>query len=821
MADDAQPRRPAGPEPVSDAKKHANKLVVLSSVAKPPLNEDESLLGETPGGAKPAPPAKPEEGLIRPVGWTTRPGGTTTIIKLPPKTGVLPRLTSLSQKGPVQPPPLPVTGAPARSEDEGKRLPPIRLQPSTLPGASESESIFSIGGETSPSPEGSTMAPPPLPASVEKKSGTQALPNTVLISRSPQMSTPEEIARAAQQHPGSLIHHAPPLVAPEASAPASEEDVVPKGDAPMSSSVEMKQAEPEKTPTAPLEVRKPEAVSTVNVPLGEQVTQRLLPIPAVEIKPPAFNEVRTMRLPPRAAVSGRLKEAPAMEGAPGTTEKPSAATTPPKVFPVTPSTIPIRAEPATGAPLVAAIPPAATVQAPIKATVTPPTIPLRPAPERAKTSPVPVVAGAAGSAAAVSAARLAEERAAILERSAKGGSSGGEKKPPVPSTRAARLRKRRIVGIVAFYILFIALLPCLYFAAIYFSQETRVEGQVIPPPGMVLANQVEIVTDFRELASGISNDLASDRLIVMQDMQEKLGHVQRAQADVAAREARIRSLTDQIKAATQAQFDLVKQARDASQHVWDGPGADLDADYQSKLAALNQAIADRAKANHLQYAPDPNYFSPEVWANAYRLALYQVPAGVDATKERLWLDEQMKNWHDFTKSMDQQQNELREKATQLKLAPASKVADLKSQIDDLQSRIDGTITEEEPIKAELEQARADLAVVQAKEAGLDAKPMEKLDALPEANVTRSLPLSSRGRFSWREVQKESKYDEDEKSHVYWIFVRAYRPDGRQYWALHRFTVEKNRTVEIMIEPDSFISTKAILRPDLSPDEQEK
>ena len=135
MADDAQPRRPAGPEPVSDAKKHANKLVVLSSVAKPPVDEAESLLGEAPPGDKgpAASPAKPaEEGLIRPVGWTTRPGGTTTIIKLPPKTGVLPRLTSLSQKGQVKPPPLPAQAPCPVDDDETKRLPPIKLQPSTL-----------------------------------------------------------------------------------------------------------------------------------------------------------------------------------------------------------------------------------------------------------------------------------------------------------------------------------------------------------------------------------------------------------------------------------------------------------------------------------------------------------------------------------------------------------------------------------------------------------------------------------------------------------------------------------------------------------------
>ena len=75
------------------------------------------------------------------------------------------------------------------------------------------------------------------------------------------------------------------------------------------------------------------------------------------------------------------------------------------------------------------------------------------------------------------------------------------------------------------------------------------------------------------------------------------------------------------------------------------------------------------------------------------------------------------------------------------------------------------------------------------------------------------------RFSWREVEKDRKYGEGEKSHVFWIFARALRSDGRQYWALHRFDVDENSTTLLMIEPESFVSTRAILRPDLSPDEQ--
>lgn len=182
MADNegsSPPRRPGANEPASDAKKHASKLVVLSSVAKvPPLNDSESLLGEpNPAEAKetgslppplPRKPAPGDEGLIRPVGWTIRPGGTTTIIKLPPKTGVLPRLTSLSTAGKkpdgsslhVPPPTSPKIEPPADGEEETKRLPPVKLHAPTAAEPPEpQESLL-----TPPAPVTAPAAlPPPLP----------------------------------------------------------------------------------------------------------------------------------------------------------------------------------------------------------------------------------------------------------------------------------------------------------------------------------------------------------------------------------------------------------------------------------------------------------------------------------------------------------------------------------------------------------------------------------------------------------------------------------------------------------------------------------
>ena len=123
-----------------------------------------------------------------------------------------------------------------------------------------------------------------------------------------------------------------------------------------------------------------------------------------------------------------------------------------------------------------------------------------------------------------------------------------------------------------------------------------------------------------------------------------------------------------------------------------------------------------------------------------------------------------------------------------------------------------------PLKAELQQAQTDLATAQASEAGLDDTFYPQLDSLPEKAISKRIPLATNGRFTW--VDDET-FAEGEKHRFYWIFARATRPDGRQYWALHHFGLSINQTLEIIIEPGGFISTKAILRPDLSPEEQDQ
>jgi hypothetical protein len=460
-------------------------------------------------------------------------------------------------------------------------------------------------------------------------------------------------------------------------------------------------------------------------------------------------------------------------------------------------------EPPVEAPPTAKEPQAAEVtKAPEKVDMVVPTVSAVKPPEREMPLPVKKAEVAAPVPAAVAAASIP---------------ASSKTNEPAPLTRSARAKKRRFVGTLIFWC---GIIPVtgfvLYIGSLYVGRETRVEGQVIPPPGMTLNNEVWIVSDFRELASGIADDLAKERTPLLEEIQEKQDHVQRAQADVASREERIRLIQEEIQAAKDEIATTVKQARDATQQIWDVDGAQIDEEYASRLNELQKTISDRAKSLNLKYQPDPTYQSPEVWANAYRLALYEVPSGVDSVKEHQWLSDQMKQWRDLEKSLDDRKEQLRDKAAQIKLAPAPKITDLNTKIDELQQRVDGTAAEEVPLKAELQQAQADLVTAQTTEASLDDKYYKQLDSLPEEAITKHIPVATNGRFSWVD---DDVFAEGEMEHHYWIFSRATRTDGRQYWMLTSFSIEKFHKWCFLIDPDSFISTKAILRPNLSPDEQ--
>jgi hypothetical protein len=721
--------------------------VTLSSVAKTP----------PPLSAVVAPPKDPAlSGAIPSAQETKRAAGhpqlnRTMEVKLPPKSGVLPKLTTLASM------PLAPASVPALKEETTPRkkrglFRNLRLRPFRLGGTNPEESIFpnAPAKETMPGP---SNVPAPTPA-VWKHLEPGELPVS------------SETSRVFERIPGAPEEKSlevPPLPLPKTAPP-------------------LPPAQPTTPP--PLAPVTPPPIPSPFIPaLPATATPPPLPFP---VAPPLVEPQREEKLrpPPLPKLSSALKSdflAPAVADSfilSDQSEKKKPAQ--PELPVIAP---PLEAKPLPVSPLFAAKP-----KIEEKKQVTEP--------------PPPVPAARKGS---------AKNPAPFSPAPAK-----------TDSSRSARKRKRRLIGTITFYALFLGLvIPFLFVISLHVGSETRVEGQVIPPTGTMLCDEVWIVTDFRSLASGVADDLAAERAPKLQEVQERQDHVQRAQADIAAREERIRLLQEQIQAAKDEIASSVKQSHDAAQRVWDGPGAALEDDYKAKLNQLQTAIAARAKSLNLKYAPDDTYQSPEVWANAYRLALYQTPPGVDGTKEHQWIEDQLNQWRAFTKSFDDRREKLRLQAAQIQLSPGAHIADINAKIDDLQHRVDSTQAEEDPLKTELQQAQADLAQSQGAESTLDAKYYQQLYALPESSINKRLPLRPNGRFSWPHLEKDNAFSQGEKNHAYWIFARAVRNDGRQYWVLAHFAISQNTTLPILIEPASFVSTKTILRPDLSSEEQQQ
>ena len=798
---------------------------------------------------------------------------TTTHVKLPPKTNA-PMWSSLSGKPLVPPavvvkpgskplpPPLPVKASepvqPVRQEakkSSAQHIPPIKLNEPAIQSGFSGESIL-LQPERSAPAAASTPKPdePKTVGPAESKSpegGLQSLQAFELSQRTPAQPTTDTPSPEAKEQPAPLV--APPLLPPQrvVTPPPIAGAVPPLLPPPL----------PSLPPVAlPPEVPAPPPLPTLHVapPLLEKAPE----LPQEKLPPPHLPvDERKPETPPDLPESASVQKVPALIQ-PDAPPKPLLPPTLPAVKAagsllkksaqlkkstplIVSSTSPkapvpkiVEAKPA----LRPAVLPTRSLPIPqeLEGLVTPPPVEVPKAPETAKTpekseptisvgSPTPAGQSFATPpavpmpAASIPASAEKEKIAATVlpSQPIPGVPATPKKNTPVPLTRAERAKKRRFVEMVFFWAVLVPItLTALYFASLHFGRDTRVEGQIIPPPGMTLSNEVWIVDDFHELAGGIAEDLAAERTPLMQEIQERQDHVQRAQADVAAREERIRLLQSQIDASKTEIYNVVKQSRDATQQLWDVDGAQIDADYNSRLHELQRAIADRAKSLNLKYEPDDSYQSPEVWANAYRLALYEVPPGVDTVKEHQWLSDVMKQWRDFQKSLDDRKEQLREKADQIKQAPAPKLADLNAKIDDLQQRIDATEAEEIPLKAELQQAQTDLGDAQASEAGLDDKYYKQLYVLPEEAIVNHIriPLATNGRFTWVD---DDVFGEGVKQHSYWMFSCATRADGRQYWALQRFSISKNQTLELYLEPTGFISTKAILRPDLSPEEQEQ
>jgi TolA-binding protein len=388
-----------------------------------------------------------------------------------------------------------------------------------------------------------------------------------------------------------------------------------------------------------------------------------------------------------------------------------------------------------------------------------------------------------------------------------------------PVSREQRSRRARMAGALFFYaILLFVVCPSAYFTFLGSSLDTRLDGQVIPPSGTTLHSEVWVVSEFPDL-HGYSDDLMNQRAPVLQKIAEMNQKLNQVKDDIAARTARLRLLQAQQDETRQQIAKIVVSAKQSAGAIWANSGAALDAEYTAKLATVKSDIQQHANALKIDYQTNDDFEFPDAWANAFRLAMYGVPPSSKKLEELKWLDGELVDWHSFEAGYYAKKETIKDQVSQTLASNSQAVAQINQQIDDLNRKIGETTDDLQPILHEQEQDQEDINNVENTLVSYEPKYMQELSGVPAQYVLKKLPIKPDGRFEWLHEDKDQKFAEGEKFHRHWLFFRAIRDsDGREFWSLAQVIVTKNDTLEVAVLPGSFQNLRALLRPDLSPDE---
>jgi len=376
--------------------------------------------------------------------------------------------------------------------------------------------------------------------------------------------------------------------------------------------------------------------------------------------------------------------------------------------------------------------------------------------------------------------------------------------PPAPPTARPR-RKRSLLARVGGVALGAALLVGLGVEAVRFLRQTQVQGLIVAP-GAALPKEVYLVRDFSDDIRTLRTEFKLANEPYERDARQKTETLQRVEADLARLDQHKKLVADDIGAKQEEIRVLLVQARLEAQKVWENDGNALDKDYAKRLNGFRQALADRAKQLGLAVTLDPQAGSPEVWANGFRLALYDPPAAVKPIPEREWLEKQLSDWHAYEKDIDTQRAGLKDKAEAIRKHVAPKVDEINAAIAKANTEIDEAENTAAPLRSEREVLQAEAESAQARAAVQRKSYAEQLIQLPQQHILDKFPLDPQGRFRWENLQAADKYPPG--NYLLWASLQR---DGVEYWALVPFPVKEYTRVDLVVGGKAFLPAAGLLK----------
>lgn len=340
----------------------------------------------------------------------------------------------------------------------------------------------------------------------------------------------------------------------------------------------------------------------------------------------------------------------------------------------------------------------------------------------------------------------------------------------------------------------------------YFTRETRL---TIHASGgdITLYPEAQIVFNFSGKISMLRRDYQNRQQPLIQQVDDQQLQLISARGDLAGRQQRKKLLDDALAQYQKEIPDILREGQEALDRFWNQEGEALKKEYRDTLEALHQEIADRAQTLGIAYTRNPDLDAIEVAANAFRLALYNAPTGVQVDEQRRWVEGILARWKEFESRWIERQLQLRDKAMAIKQEPGPKVAATEERIASLRLEIEALSIEIQALEAEVATYEERLKEAQQSLEATIQPFMQELLNIPGQFEHITLQLPASGPLELRDLQERS----DLAPGTYTLLVRGTR-EGQEYWAMKKFTINAYKKNTVSIQPGDFVPARSLLLP---------
>ncbi|CAF0689897.1 coiled-coil domain-containing protein [Candidatus Methylacidithermus pantelleriae] len=292
-----------------------------------------------------------------------------------------------------------------------------------------------------------------------------------------------------------------------------------------------------------------------------------------------------------------------------------------------------------------------------------------------------------------------------------------------------------------------------------------------------------------------------------QEIRVKKESLRRVESDLAGLEERIGLLRNEKGTVEKELKHLVEENEKKSQEIWERKGLTLERKRKQKLLALEQLIESRAQSLHLSLklrADAPK--DPEVWVNAFRLALYDAPRDIPVGKERKWAEALLEDWHRSEEEYQKEKASVGKELERLRVAIRERAASYLARLRELDRRIHEAEEEKKPIETERQAGTVALDASKGRKDSIQDNYALTIRNIPKRYVVGELSRGADGRYHW------IGWDQDPKSAIrHWYLWACTEKDREQYWSLVQLPLERFTKVVLVLRPESFVRVRDLLQ----------